>query len=529
MWPMTQKRSVRASLVALVALALASACDSGKRQDGPNIDGTTSISTEAASAKASAKSSASASPAAADDAPWAKAVTRSFEVRMGDKKLGDVTMEWQASPDGTFRMRSKTVFAVMTGEIQKHESRTESDETEVYDKNLELVRADKVKHEETVNESELLEVKGKVIHAKVEKPSHKEEKDVDIPADFHTEMAVFRDLRRQALAGATLPLEQRYSDFESDDMAFVKHRIKLIQKTKLETPSGTVEGWKVESTNEKDGETITSVVDDAGLPLRGDFGPLSIVIAGTAGGGGGMAVVDSHLPVEGGFAGSVKELSVVVTVKGDGDANPPPFVDSPYQTVKRNGEVYTLALHGREGSPGLTPPSLPMKDLPADVAKFLKSTADSQSDAPTVVKKAKEIVGAERDSRAAAKAIIAWAYKNLAKRDGTRGTASAVETLESGGGDCTEHAALTVALARAAGIPARNAGGIVLVEGSSAQAGYHAWTEVWLGEWVALDAALGRLEVGPRYIWLGYSEPGEPDEGAKMVRLLGRTSIAIAK
>jgi transglutaminase-like putative cysteine protease len=116
-------------------------------------------------------------------------------------------------------------------------------------------------------------------------------------------------------------------------------------------------------------------------------------------------------------------------------------------------------------------------------------------------------------------------FQKLDKRDGARGAASAVETLKAKAGDCTEHTALTVALARAAGIPARAAGGIVLIPGPKSQAGYHAWPELWLGEWVVMDPALGELDTGPRYILLGYDEPGEARGEAKLVRLLGRAAI----
>ena len=56
-----------------------------------------------------------------------------------------------------------------------------------------------------------------------------------------------------------------------------------------------------------------------------------------------------------------------------------------------------------------------------------------------------------------------------------------------GAGDCNEHTVLFVALARALGLPARTAVGLVYLDGSFY---YHAWPEVWLGEWVAVDPDL---------------------------------------
>ena len=56
---------------------------------------------------------------------------------------------------------------------------------------------------------------------------------------------------------------------------------------------------------------------------------------------------------------------------------------------------------------------------------------------------------------------------------------SAREVLRTKVGDCNEHTALYVAMARAAGIPARVAVGLVYVRGAFY---YHAWPEVYLNE-----------------------------------------------
>ncbi|MEN7342449.1 MAG: transglutaminase domain-containing protein [Pseudomonadota bacterium] len=56
-------------------------------------------------------------------------------------------------------------------------------------------------------------------------------------------------------------------------------------------------------------------------------------------------------------------------------------------------------------------------------------------------------------------------------------------------GDCTEHAVLLAAAARASGKPARVVLGLMLVDGESPFVYGHAWTEVWAdGEWQLLDA-----------------------------------------
>jgi len=61
-------------------------------------------------------------------------------------------------------------------------------------------------------------------------------------------------------------------------------------------------------------------------------------------------------------------------------------------------------------------------------------------------------------------------------------------------GDCTEHAVLLVALARAAGIPARTVSGFVYVStlGRTQDVlGGHQWAQLYVhGQWVDFDAAI---------------------------------------
>jgi hypothetical protein len=78
-------------------------------------------------------------------------------------------------------------------------------------------------------------------------------------------------------------------------------------------------------------------------------------------------------------------------------------------------------------------------------------------------------------------------------------------------GDCTEHAVLTVALARMAKIPARVVFGVALVRGPKHVAGFgHAWAEVReVDHWVIADAALTNVPDVVSYLPSGVME----DEG----------------
>ena len=78
------------------------------------------------------------------------------------------------------------------------------------------------------------------------------------------------------------------------------------------------------------------------------------------------------------------------------------------------------------------------------------------------------------------------------------GFATASEVARSKSGDCTEHALLTAAMLRVAGIPSRVASGLVFADqfaGEKKVFAYHMWAQALIGtgaeaHWVDLDATL---------------------------------------
>ena len=93
----------------------------------------------------------------------------------------------------------------------------------------------------------------------------------------------------------------------------------------------------------------------------------------------------------------------------------------------------------------------------------------------------------------------------VTKKDFAQVFASAAEVAKSREGDCKAHAMLLAALARARGIPARVAMGLVYLKGSQAFF-YHMWTEVYIdGRWVPIDGTLGRGGLGAGHLKLAQS------------------------
>lgn len=103
-----------------------------------------------------------------------------------------------------------------------------------------------------------------------------------------------------------------------------------------------------------------------------------------------------------------------------------------------------------------------------------------------------------------AKAIERWVKENMRAVEFSQSMGTASSVAKSLSGDCTEYAMLCTAMCRANGIPSRTALGLVYAPapgGGKPFLAYHMWFEVHVaGDWVALDATLGKGSVGPGHI-----------------------------
>ncbi len=125
-----------------------------------------------------------------------------------------------------------------------------------------------------------------------------------------------------------------------------------------------------------------------------------------------------------------------------------------------------------------------------------------QIDDPRVRAMAREAQGNAMNPRQSAIALERYVHQAMTKKNFSQAFATAAEVAESREGDCTEHAVLLAALARACGIPSRVAIGLVYLE-SLDGFGYHMWTEMYLdGQWCPLDAIMGQGGIGAGYLKL---------------------------
>jgi transglutaminase-like putative cysteine protease len=168
----------------------------------------------------------------------------------------------------------------------------------------------------------------------------------------------------------------------------------------------------------------------------------------------------------------------------------------------------------------------------ADVARYLGPEAFLESDAPEIIAEAAAAVRGVTGNRARAERLTRYVNALLDKKP-TVSLPSAREVLRTKVGDCNEHTALYVAMARALGLPARIAVGLVYIHGAFY---YHAWPEVYLddgpaasaraarGLWLPVDPTLNQFPADATHVRLAR---GGLDKQAAILPLIGRLKMTI--
>ena len=164
--------------------------------------------------------------------------------------------------------------------------------------------------------------------------------------------------------------------------------------------------------------------------------------------------------------------------------------------------------------------TLPYRSM--DLRSALEPEPLIQSDDPRIQQEARRAIGRvwRPDPTEIAERLNRWVHQKLEKSVAFS-VPSALAVLEAGEGDCNEHTVLYVALARAQGLPARIAVGLVYLDGAFF---YHAWPEVWRGEWVAVDPTFGEAPASAAHIRF---VTGGLAQQVEIVRLLGRLRIEV--
>ena len=160
-----------------------------------------------------------------------------------------------------------------------------------------------------------------------------------------------------------------------------------------------------------------------------------------------------------------------------------------------------------------------------EAASFLAPEPFLESDAPEVRDEAVKAVQGVEGTLARAERLVRYVNALLEKKP-TVSLPSAREVLRTKVGDCNEHTALYVAMARSLGIPARVAVGLVHLHGAFY---YHAWPEAYIEErgrgiWMPVDPTLNQFPADATHLRLAR---GGLDRQAAILPMIGRARMRI--
>lgn len=217
--------------------------------------------------------------------------------------------------------------------------------------------------------------------------------------------------------------------------------------------------------------------------------------------------------------GSTESITYRLAPTG-GKALSIPATDNQTVQVTKDGKVLVTV----RPAPAPAGAKFPYKGSDEQALEALRPTQYLQSDDNQVTALARQAVGETKDAAEAARKIENFVSGYITEKNLSVGYASAVEVALSRQGDCTEHAVLTAAMCRAAGIPARVVSGIVYIDEFAERKnvfGGHAWVEAYIGgKWIGLDATRASNGFGPGHITMAMGN-GDPADFFVMANTLG--------
>jgi len=161
------------------------------------------------------------------------------------------------------------------------------------------------------------------------------------------------------------------------------------------------------------------------------------------------------------------------------------------------------------------PYRLPSRDTA--FARWLAPEPLIQSQDPRIAAQARRVIERERSPARVADLLTHWVTARCAARiPEAGGVPSAEKVLETARGDCNEAATLFVALARSTGLPARTVAGLIYLNGRFY---YHAWAEVYLGDWIAVDPTFDQFPADAAHLPIAI---GGLARQVELVPLVGR-------
>ena len=527
-------RSRRFAGLAVLLIALLASCGEPEHGAGGSPTGTSTSAAPTSGTPAAGAAAASAWPATPLAAlPMGTVISDQwYEVREDDRKSGWAHSVWTRSEfEGAPSIHDRTEFAHaetrdMAGSEDVFESETVSDLERTEDGMLLRVTTKTTQPGRT--ETSEVRREGDA-YVSIDRVAGREERHVVATQDLvpvDTEAFLAPKVRRGEVSVGM--------KFSYPATAFLTGKLETVDlrvdgREDIATAAGSANCWRVIQTVAGRPGLATWWIDEHGVVARLRQGTSTTertteskarVLDASA------ATFSITMPARPELPRTTSLDRCVIDVEIDlrGGSEMPDFPATPFsKEVSREGSTVRVALTAYD-DPSATI-ALPVTD-PA-VAKWLE---DTNLYAPTHPK-VKRALGlalrevpedARNDGRTVARALLRYVFRTLRKASGPIPQPTAPEILDDGGGDCSEHAVLFVALCRAAGLPARRLTGYAQV---GDMWGAHSFCEVWLGKWNGADPTTNELGTRARYLCFGWDEDADSYPGLVSQRCRGRMTI----
>jgi transglutaminase-like putative cysteine protease len=328
--------------------------------------------------------------------------------------------------------------------------------------------------------------------------------------------------RRLASAGLADGVTHRFMVFEPATLSNAVVTVRVGRREVVTTGGRPTPAFRAELSFA--GITTTSWVTDTGEVIR-EESPLGLLSVREPQEQATQLAVSSRVQAD--LLAAAAVVPTMRTVR----------IDEPRDVARmrlelRGVDASTLELDGVGQS--WTPDVLELTDVrrlrpgPADpdVARYLTPEPLIESDDPAIVAEAARMTAGAATPRERAERLVRG-VNSLLEKAPTISVPSAREVLRTKVGDCNEHTALYVALARAAGLPTRINVGLAYVLGAFY---YHAWPEVYLAEsdgrglWLPVDPTFNQFPADATHIRL---LRGGLDRQAAILPLIGRVQLTV--
>jgi hypothetical protein len=306
--------------------------------------------------------------------------------------------------------------------------------------------------------------------------------------------------QKRSVAGLEISNQVAHTELTARDYEQVKLLAGSFKLLRIDAVMKLPDGQIIRSVEWTDlsGETLKSLIE--GMEIETFRVPKEVALAETEPakfdlGTDTLVKIERPLP----NAHDSKQIRYRVQLEGGNPAEI--FVAGPSQQVKSTGPhtaevtVYAIRPGRNDGNRGC--PADPPTDAARQPNNFI------QSDDAKVVADAKEAAGDETDPWKVAVALERYVNRAMTKKNYSDAFATAADVARKREGDCKAHAVYLAALARARGIPARVAVGLVYVQQLGAFT-YHMWTEAYIdNRWIPIDGTLGKGGIGAAHLKLG--------------------------